>query len=331
MFSGKQKNLFLVALALSVLLHAIMFGALFAKRHHNMPNIAAKTPVKIVNAVAINQQDIEQEVAKIESKKEHEKQQRLDEIARYKKTLASAKQQQKKAEKRVANLNHKQNLLDQRINKAKRLALQQENAAKKEKKKLAELKHQQEKLDRAMKQRALKHKQSLKAKEEKRKQLAALKKKQQEAKHKMEEALRKKKHQEALEKLAKKRRDAVDKALQDQMKSEQQRLASIHDKEVASEVAKYKAKIVAVIGRSWLIPDKVDKSLACQLTIHLGPGGVVLDVQVSKSSGDAVLDRSAKTAVLKASPLPVPSDKELFNQFRDLRLTVRPEQVKMRG
>ena len=134
-----------------------------------------------------------------------------------------------------------------------------------------------------------------------------------------------------MEKLAKKRRDAVDKALQDQLKSEQQQLASIHDKEIASEVAKYKAKIVAVIGRSWLVPDKVDKKLACQLMIHLGPGGVVLDVQISKSSGDAVLDRSAQTAVQKASPLPVPADKELFDQFRDLRLTVRPEQVTTRG
>jgi colicin import membrane protein len=47
-----------------------------------------------------------------------------------------------------------------------------------------------------------------------------------------------------------------------------------------------------------------------------------------RSSGDTLLDRSAQTAIFKASPLPVPSNVETFNLFRDISLTVRPEQVR---
>ncbi len=61
--------------------------------------------------------------------------------------------------------------------------------------------------------------------------------------------------------------------------------------------------------------------------IRLGPGGAVLNVQVSRSSGDPALDSSARAAVFKASPLPVPNDPDLFNQFREIRLTVKPEDV----
>jgi len=61
--------------------------------------------------------------------------------------------------------------------------------------------------------------------------------------------------------------------------------------------------------------------------IRVAEGGKVLNVQVLKSSGYNILDRSARTAVLEASPLPVPSKKTLFNQFRELRLTVRPENI----
>lgn len=52
------------------------------------------------------------------------------------------------------------------------------------------------------------------------------------------------------------------------------------------------------------------------------------EVTLTRSSGDPLLDRSAQTAIYKASPLPVPTDSETFNLFRDISLTVRPEQVR---
>ncbi len=55
---------------------------------------------------------------------------------------------------------------------------------------------------------------------------------------------------------------------------------------------------------------------------------LVLEVNLMHSSGDSVLDRSAQTAIYKASPLPVPSDPATFELFRDISLTVRPENVR---
>jgi len=68
--------------------------------------------------------------------------------------------------------------------------------------------------------------------------------------------------------------------------------------------------------------------MSSQFRIRLAPDGMVLQVSLTRSSGDPLLDRSAQTAIYKASPLPVPTDAETFNLFRDISLTVRPEQVR---
>jgi colicin import membrane protein len=97
---------------------------------------------------------------------------------------------------------------------------------------------------------------------------------------------------------------------------------------IAGEVDKYKALIVNAIGRNWILPENVDSNLSCQFRIRLAPDGMVLAVTLTRGSGDPLLDRSAQTAIYKASPLPVPADAETFNMFRDISLTVRPEQVR---
>ncbi len=139
-------------------------------------------------------------------------------------------------------------------------------------------------------------------------------------------ALEKKK---ALAKLAKEQQKAMDKALNDQLKEEERELGA--DSMLSQgEIDQFKAAILSAIGHHWLVPAGTDKDLSCQLLIHLAPGGVVIDVKTVKSSGDEVLDRSAQTAVMKASPLPVPTEPGKFNKFRELRLTVKPEQVTVR-
>ena len=71
-----------------------------------------------------------------------------------------------------------------------------------------------------------------------------------------------------------------------------------------------------MIGQYWLVSRDVDKALRCQFLIRLAPGGVVLDVVLQQGSGNAAFDRSAQTAIYKASPLPVPKDSALFDQFQ---------------
>lgn len=117
------------------------------------------------------------------------------------------------------------------------------------------------------------------------------------------------------------------KTLQQQMQSEAMRAAASAKRH--GEVNKYKALILQAIGQRWLVPTGIDKKLYSELLIRLAPGGIVLDVQVTKSSGDLALDRSARDAVLKASPLPVPSDSDAFDEFRQFVLKARPENVTM--
>ena len=97
---------------------------------------------------------------------------------------------------------------------------------------------------------------------------------------------------------------------------------------IAGEVDKYKALIIGAIGRQWILPENIDPHLSSQFRIHLAPNGVVLEVSLTKSSGDPILDRSAQAAIYKASPLPVPSDSGTFNLFREISLTVKPENVR---
>ena len=92
-------------------------------------------------------------------------------------------------------------------------------------------------------------------------------------------------------------------------------------------IDKYKARILSKIAQNWLVPRRRDADLSSKFTVNLAPGGVVLSVSLDKSSGVAALDISAKTAIMKSSPLPVPKDPALFDKFRVLSLTVRPEDV----
>lgn len=94
-----------------------------------------------------------------------------------------------------------------------------------------------------------------------------------------------------------------------------------------AEIDKYKQGIIRSISQKWIMPDMEDKNLACQLLVHLAPGGVVISVDVIKESGNPNLDRSATNAIMKASPLPVPENAELFDNFRSLRLTFRPQGI----
>jgi colicin import membrane protein len=68
------------------------------------------------------------------------------------------------------------------------------------------------------------------------------------------------------------------------------------------------------------------QGLKCTIQVKLLSSGEVMDAVVVSSSGDPVFDRSAENAVRKASPLPVPQDKELFNkQFRVFSFVFKPE------
>jgi colicin import membrane protein len=138
----------------------------------------------------------------------------------------------------------------------------------------------------------------------------------------------KKKQQKAVQNaLLKEMQDLHDETARENALQEQKRLQNLRAQQMQGIVDKYKALILQTISRHWLIPPQINKKLSAELFIRLAPGGVVLDVQLTKSSGDVALDRSARDAVFKASPLPVPNNTDEFEAFRQFVLKVKPENI----
>ena len=250
---------------------------------------------KIVQAVTVNQNQVTAEIQKIKAEEQA---------------------------KKTAELNRQKKLAAQAL-QAKQQRIQEE-------KRLSALKVEQQKLAAAKQAAEAKAKADLAAMQQKKaqmeKQLAEVQKQQAIAKQKQALTPPAPTAKTTLAKPSTTQTTSdLEKSLQNQISTEEQQISATRSTVIQSEVDKYKALILNTIGQQWIMPANVNKNLSLQLMIHLAPGGTVLDVSILQSSGDAVLDRSVLTAVWKASPLPVPADLELFDQFRELHLTVRPE------
>ena len=122
-------------------------------------------------------------------------------------------------------------------------------------------------------------------------------------------------------------RAQAEKSLRQQLLNEEIKLKGTESREAQGIINKYQALILQTISEHWIIPTQSNKKLYCELLIRVAPGGMVLDVQISKTSGDPALDSSARAAVLKSSPLPVPKEADIFESFRQFVLKVKPENI----
>ena len=122
--------------------------------------------------------------------------------------------------------------------------------------------------------------------------------------------------------------ELMSKQLQSEAKTSGAQTSSKQSAATQGEIDQYKALILQQIQQNWIMPQNI-ADLSCVLQIALAPGGMVLNVTLSKSSGNAALDRSAIAAVNKASPLPVPKDSAAFAAFRNFTLTVKPDGSEM--
>jgi len=304
---------FIVSVVLHIFVLIVLATQLNMTGH--TPPAASQPTAQPIKAVAVNSAQVAAQVEKLRAEQQAKEQAELNRQHKLAEQAAAAKRQRELEQQRLAQL------------KAQALKVQQQRAAeaKAEAQKLAQLKAQQaaeqKKLtELAKQQQAAKQKQLQEAKQ---KQLQEAKQKQE---VKQNPAAKQKSLQES--QLAEQQRKAEeDKLLQQQLAAEQQQLD--HDKQQAlqGELSKYGEMIRAAIQQQWIIPENIPKDIACKLAIVLGPGGVVLDVKLVQSSGNAILDRSAMAAVRKASPLPVPADESLFSQMREINLLVRPEGI----
>lgn len=279
-----------VPLSLSVLLHAgIVIFALVSIAF--MPKSTPwtdknKADQDIIQAVTVNQAQVQQQVQQIKAAQIQKQQQQQAQLQAIQQQAAALKKQQQ------ATVQAAQDKL---------MKIQQQQT-------LAE-----QKLAQAQKQQAIAEKQ----------QALVAKKAQQQA----DQAAALKKQQQAQQAVAQKKQLQLEQQFQQQVAAEQAKLAAARNQQLQSQLDHYKALIINAVSQQWIVPAGTNPDLACQLFISVAPGGMVLNVKVEKSSGNPGLDQSAVTAVYKASPLPVPADPTLFDQFRQLSLIVKPEQV----
>ncbi|MBB1344015.1 cell envelope integrity protein TolA, partial [Pseudoalteromonas sp. SR45-6] len=147
-----------------------------------------------------------------------------------------------------------------------------------------------------------------------------------------EEALKKAEDDRKREELAaKKRAEAAEEArqkalqeqmLQEQLATEQAARNKIRQQQVGTEVDKYKALIMARIQQNLLIDEKM-KNQQCRVNIRLGFNGLV--TQVTSLGGDKLVCEAALRAVRMADTLPVSKDKDVFEQLKNINLTIKPQ------
>lgn len=93
----------------------------------------------------------------------------------------------------------------------------------------------------------------------------------------------------------------------------------------SAEMGRYQDMIRSKIRHNIVMPPDVLPTAAAEFRVTLLPDGSVLDAVLLKSSGNGAYDEATERAIYKAQPLPIPTDPVLKKRFRELRLTIRPE------
>ena len=115
------------------------------------------------------------------------------------------------------------------------------------------------------------------------------------------------------------RRELESEQRQAEIDAEDRRLAAANSPEMAA----YQYAIANRIQRSWAMPASVTPDTVCIVMVRQTRTGDVISADIVSCNGDDAVKRSAEAAVRKASPLPLPSNPDVFRS--ELRITLRPD------
>ncbi len=93
----------------------------------------------------------------------------------------------------------------------------------------------------------------------------------------------------------------------------------------STEMAAYQFAIAQKVRRSWAVPASAGPETRCTVRVTQLPGGEVVGVNIISCNGDEAVRRSVEAAIRRASPLPEPSDPDLFDLNLTLNLTLERE------
>ncbi len=317
------------SIALSLAVHAVLAALLFVSLDWTPTRkpMAGRPQPEPIKAAMVSEAEIErqlQEIRASEEKKRLEEEKAKQRLADLQRQAKEAERKREAEQKRVAELERKKKAEQKRVaelerkkkaeqEQAKQLALKRKT----EEERLAKLKkEEQAKQDREAeekRQAELARKKKLEAEKKRQAELARKKKLEAERKRKAEV--------ERERKLAEQERERREAALQAQLEAE--RVARLVD----AARGQYVPIIRQKVSRNWNQPPNTRSGIAARVQVRLSAGGEVINARIVKSSGDPIFDRSVENAVYKASPLPIPQERGINEQFRSLTLTFKPEDL----
>jgi colicin import membrane protein len=83
-------------------------------------------------------------------------------------------------------------------------------------------------------------------------------------------------------------------------------------------------RLQAAVRSNWIQPPTSTLGLSALINVHVRPTGEVISARVIRSSGNALFDRSAEIAVLKASPLPIPTNPRYYKYLKNFNFEFKP-------
>jgi len=334
----------LISGSYSILLHIVLLGLfVVGMESQSTPHFIAKPKVDIVQATVMDESQVLEEMVRLQEfedkklQKEKDRQAKVDEkleetqqeLARKEREFLD-QQQRAKLEQKQRDLKAKQEQEEiKKLEQTRKLEDEKRLKAEADRKVAEELKQKADEKRREAedKQRLAEadrkaEEQRQRDAEEKARQAEADEKKRLaklEADRKKAAVFKKKKEAQAREDEAKRQ---MQEGLEAEFAKEEQERETTRINGIVNLIV---FQISQKVKRNWIRPGSAASGLQATLHVKLMPGGDVKQVTVIKSSGNAVFDRSAETAVYKAAPLPQPKDPKAAAELRDFQFVFKPE------
>lgn len=319
----------IIAGSYAIALHIVLMTLFFISLDSEADKVITPASVDIVQATMLNEQEVLDDIADRRHRlEEQEAEKKVEEDARL-----EAMKQKKAAEKAAKERAQREREEEQlKIEREKQRQIDQKREQKRAEQKKAEAEATR-KVE-AEKQRLAAEKQRIEKQE-----AAELKKQQQaeEKKRQAEEAQKIKVEKERKAAEVKKRQDAEKQRLGDEVRRKKEEANRLLQESLdAEEIEREEQRISGVVNqhmgmirqrikRYWSEPGNATQGMQCTLRVNLLPGGDLRQVIIIKSSGNAVFDRSAESAVHKAAPWPQPNDPKAAAALRDFTFVFKPK------
>jgi len=302
----------------SVMLHALVFVLLVVSLARAVSSRRAPPPQVVMKATVVDEGRIEQELKRLELEDQRERVEKEKEQRRLQEEAEQARRAKEEEQRQLEALQAKRKAEEEA--EAKRQVELKRKRDEEETKRQAEAKRKQQE-EEARQAEAKRKQQEEEARlvevERKRKaeeeRLAKLEQERKEgerraaeAKRQKEEAERKRKADEAALAVALAAEEEAD--FQASLREEEQRLAALN----SGLLDQYRTLISQKVERNWLRPPSARPGIECEVHVRQIPGGDVVGVRVGRCNGDEAVVRSIEAAVQRASPLPDPPDRSLF-------------------